>query len=222
MKNYIWIIFVSLLVPFTVLGEGVADKQVSSSVYLFHLYYDNGNLVADRDVQYKYDILSEVFVPETFTTQFPYKGEVINLKGEVAETFQFDPKQGNPQFLKGKLSVKAPYFADGQKVMFYNNQGDALLTIFVSESSFCNDDGVCNADVGEDTKTCPLDCKEATPLPTVITEVPGGGQSGMLMTIIYVLIIVGAGLGGWFGWKWWKSRQEPAPIIQFPENTNVQ
>src|SRR3989344_8941156 len=151
MKNSIWIIFISLLLPFAVFSEGVADKQVSSSVYLFHLYYDNSQLFADRDVQFKYDILSEIFVPETLNTQFPYKGEVINLKGEVAKTFQFDPRQGSPAFLKGKISVKAPYFADGQKVVFYDNQGDALLTIFVSESSFCNDDGICNADVGEDT-----------------------------------------------------------------------
>ena len=216
MKNSIWIIFISLLLPFAVFSEGVADKQVSSSVYLFHLYYDNSQLFADRDVQFKYDILSEVFVSETINTQFPYKGEVISLRGEIVQTFQFDPRKGDPKFLKGKIFVKAPYFADGQKVNFYDGQGNQLLSIFVSDSSFCNDDGVCNADVGEDFKTCPLDCKVATPVPTVSTE-PSAGGGGMLKNIIYLIIGLGVLAGGWYGWKWWKSRQEP-PAVEMPAN----
>ncbi len=204
-------IFLYLFLIFT-FGTGFNASAISpslGSVYLFHLYYDNGQLFADRDVQYKYDILSEVFVPETLNTQFPYKGEVVNLKGEVAKTFQFDPRQGNPNFLKGTLSVKAPYIPDAQKVNFLDGQGKQLLSIFVSESSFCNDDGVCNADVGEDSKTCPSDCKTVTPVPTTSTEPPaGGGQGSMLMAIVYVLIIAGAGLGGWYGWKWWQKRKE--------------
>ena len=222
MKNSILIIFISLLVPFMVFGEGVADKQVSSSVYLFHLYYDNGQLFADRDVEFKYDIIAETFIPETLNTQFPYKGEVVNLKGEVAETFQFDPRKGNPKFLKGTFSVKAPYVPDGQKVNFYNAQGNQLLSIFVSESSFCNDDGVCNSDVGEDAKTCPSDCKTATPVPTMTTEPPSDGVGGVLKNIIYLIIGLGVVAGGWFGWRWWKGRQEPPPLIQFPQNPNVQ
>ena|SRR3989344_588099 len=207
MKNSIWVIFILLLLPFVVSSEGVADKQVSSSVYLFHLYYDNGQLFADRDVEFKYDIISEIFVPEILNTQFPYKGEVVNLKGEIAETFQFDPRKGNPKFLKGAISVKAPYLPDGQKVVFYNNQGDALLTIFVSESSFCNDDGVCNADVGEDSKTCPNDCKTTTPVPTVSTEPTAGGGNGLIKYLIY--FVIGLGIAG--GFWWWKKRKTSSP-----------
>src|SRR3990167_4149903 len=48
-------------------------------VYLFHLYYDNGQLFADRDFQFKYDVVPETFISETLTTQFPYRGEVVNL-----------------------------------------------------------------------------------------------------------------------------------------------
>lgn len=214
MKKLILIILFSVLAPLVVFGEGVADKQVSSSVYLLHLYFDNGQLFADRDVQFKYDILSETFVPEILATQFPYKGEVVNLKGEVAATFQFDPRQGNPKFLKGKISVKAPYVPDGQKVNFYNTQGNQLLSIFVSESSFCNDDGVCNSAVGEDTKTCPSDCKTATPVPTIPAVLPGsGGASGVLQGLIY--LIIGLGLAG--GFWWWKKRKS-SQTMEFPSN----
>lgn len=209
---------ISILLTVFVLINGFVFADTTETqdfIYLFHLYYDNGQLFADRNVRFKYDVIPEKFIPETLTTQFPYKGEVINLKGEVAEIFQFDPRQGNLKFLKGTLLVKAPYVPDGQKVNFYDSQRNQLLSIFVSDSSFCNDDGVCNSDVGEDTKTCSNDCKETTPIPTVITKVPGSGQGSMLMNLIYVLIIAGVGLGGWFGWKWRQRRQQvsPAEII---------
>lgn len=218
----IFSIILILFMVFPLSSFAITASEEDRYVYLLHLYYDNGQLFADRDVEFKYDIVAEEFIPEILNTQFPYKGEVINFKGDVAKTFQFDPRRGNPNFLKGTLAVKAPYFPDGQKVNFYDGQGNQLLSIFVSESSFCNDDGVCNPDVGEDIKTCPSDCKQALPVPTVSIEPSvGGGQGNMLMTLIYVLIIAVAGLGGWFGWKWWKGRQA-TPIIEFPQNPNVQ
>ena len=224
LKKYIFTILIILI---SLGSSAIAAERIDfeNPSYLFYLYYDNSQLFADRDFEFSYDVIPETFVPETFSTQFPYKGEVINLKGEVAETFQFDPRQGNPKFLKGKISVKAPYVPDGQKVVFYNNQGDALLTIFVSESSFCNDDGACNPDVGEDTKTCPNDCKTATPVPTIITTQPSAGNwGGMIKILIYFIIGLGVVGGGWYGWKWWKGRQAPPrlpPMSQFPQNPNV-
>lgn len=218
----IFSIILLLFFVFPLASFAITSSEEDQYVYLFHLYYDNGQLFADRDFDIKYDIVAETFAPETLNTQFPYKGDIINLKGEVAETFQFDPRQGNPQFLKGKISIKAPYVSDGQKAVFYDSQGQSLLTIFVSESSFCNDDGVCNSDVGEDSKTCPSDCKQVLPVPVASPDIPVAGEStGMLKGLIYLIIGLGV-LGGWYGWKWWKSRQEPSPIIQFPQNPNVQ
>ncbi len=214
-KTYLAVFVATFLLAGFVFAQG--DRSPLDSSYLFHLYYDSGQLFADRDFQFKYDVVPEVFVPETFSTQFPFKGEVVNLKGEVAKTFQFDPRQGDSKFMKGKLSVRAPYIPDGQKVNFYDAQGKQLLSIFVSDSSFCNDDGVCNSDTGEDVKTCPADCKSlATPTVTSSPEptIGGGETSNMIKGIIY--LIIGLGLaGGWYGWKWWKGKQEP-PITQFP------
>src|SRR3989344_4156203 len=220
--------FLLILILFVLTFFAFSDEAESNDfIYIFHLYYDNGQLVTDRDFEFNYDVVPEAFVPETVNTQFPYKGEIITLNGQVACTFVFDPRRGDPKFLKGKLSVKAPYAPDGQKAVFYNNQGDALLTIFVSESSFCNDDGVCNVDNGEDQNTCPADCKGVTPLPP-ISEGPAGGQGGMLMNLVYVLIILGAVAGGWYGgsaiWRRWKGRQTLAsdeissnPVVNFSD-----
>ena len=219
MKIFSIILILFLVLPLS--SFAITESEDDQYVYLFHLYYDNGQIFADRDFDIKYNIIAESFVSETFITQFPYKGEIINFNNQVASTFQFDPRQGNSSFLKGKISVKAPYFADGQKVNFYDGQGNQLLSIFVSESSFCNDDGVCNSDVGEDSKTCPLDCKTATPVPTVSPD-PSDGGSGVLKLLIYIIIGIAVAGGGWYGWKWWKKRQEPPTVTELPQISNVQ
>lgn len=193
-----------------------ADEIGSQNfIYLFHLYYDNGQLFANRDFEFKYDVIPEAFIPETINTGFPYKGEIVNLNNQIAATFQFDPRRGDPNFLKGAISIKAPYVPDGQKAVFYNAQGESLLTIFVSESSFCNDDGVCNADIGEDQTTCPLDCKPL-PVPVASPDVSAGGTGGMLKGVIYLIIGLGM-IGGWYGWKWWQNKKA-TENINFPNN----
>jgi len=203
--KFLVVVFSFSILLFNLAPVSADEPGDNDFVYLFHLYYDNGQLFADKDFEFKYDVIPEEFVLETYNTLFPFKGEIINLKNEVATQFLFDPRRGNPDFLKGKISVKAPYIADGQKVVFYDAQAKPLLTVFVSESSFCDDDGVCNSDRGEDLQTCPNDCKT---LPTANGQQPttdGSGQGGILMAAIYVLITAGAALGGWYGWKRWKK-----------------
>src|SRR5258708_31536105 len=114
-------------------------KNPNVFYYVFHLYYDNGKLVADRDFKYPYDVIPGEFQAPLVTAQFPYRGEIVNFTGEVATHFTFDPKQGDAKFVKGKISVKAPYIADAQKAVFYDVQNQPILTITLSESSFCND-----------------------------------------------------------------------------------
>ena len=187
-----------LLVGFSVFADEPGD---SDFIYLFHLYYDNDQIFADRDFEFKYDVIPEEFTQETYNTQFPFKGEIINLKNEVTAEFLFDPRRGDPDFLKGKISVKAPYVPDGQKVVFYDSQGRQLLTVFVSESSFCNDDGVCNFDRGENENTCPNDCKG-------VAATPPRSDEGFLSTnvmILITLVVAMLAAGGWYTWRKWRK-----------------
>ncbi len=175
--------------------------------YTFHLYYDNGQLNADRDFKFKYDVVPGSFFPESFTTQFPYHGEVVNILGNVSSRFDFDPKLGNPNFSKGKISVNAPYFSDAQKIIFYDAQNQPILNISVLESSFCNDDGICNADRGEDFNNCSNDCKNSlvTPLPAETTETKSTGSSGIVFGILY--LAGGIILAGLVWWLFRRRRQ---------------
>lgn len=208
--KFLVFVFSFSILNFTLASAPVlADESGQDNfVYLFHLYYDNGQLFADRDFEFKYDVLPEKYIAETVTTQFPFKGEIVNLRGETVKTFQFDPRRGNPNFLKGKISVKAPYVPDGQKAVFFDSQDRQLLTIFVSESSFCNDDGVCNFERGEDANTCPSDCAGITQTPQPGLEGDEtGGEGGLNLKILLGLIAALAAAGGWYGWRWRKKRK---------------
>ncbi len=150
-------------------------------VYLFHLYYDNGQLFADRDVKFKYDIIAEPYTIPTLKTANPYYGQVLNFNNKILTTFKFDQI-----IVKGRVSVKGPYFADASKVNFYNDSNQPLLTLDVSESSFCNDDQVCNSDVGENSDNCSNDCKLKLP-PASVTPIPAAGGPNVKL----ILIIMG-------------------------------
>lgn len=176
--------------------------------YVFYLYYDNGQVFGDRDYEVKYDIVNEIFVPQVAVSGW-YKFEILNSKSEVAETIQFDPRQGNPAFLTGKIQVKGPYTPNGQRVIFYDDQNKQLLNLFMFEGALCNDDGSCSLGQGETEKTCPSDCvkKITTPLPT-ITPTPVDSGLDILGIVTYIFGGLAVAAGAWFGWKWWQKKKE--------------
>lgn len=198
MKNFkkakILAIIISLIVLFYGQNQLLADETSPWSTqfysYRFHLYYDNGQLFADRDFEFKYDLVAEEFAPETLTTQAPYTGEIVNVRNEIKATFQFDPKQGNSKFVKGKISIKGPYFANAAKVNFYNDKNQLLLTLDLSGSSFCNDDGTCNSDVGENYQNCPNDCPRPSPSPAYQPPAPSVWQNMLIPILVAVAIII--------------------------------
>ena len=216
MTKFFYTIFI-IIISFWLGYIAMAAEQIDfpNPSYIFYLYYDNGQLFADRDYEIKYDVIPEVFVPETITAQFPYRGEVVNLLNQVVSVFQFDPKGGNIKFVKGKLIAKAPYFADGQKVNFYDSQGKQLVSIFVSQSSFCNDDNVCNSDVGEDSNNCSNDCKPLqTPRPTVsVPVIPASSGPSVVMVFIFSIIGGGVAFGGWYAWRFYKKKKSAGVVI---------
>lgn len=210
-------------------AEGQAQKEFSPSVYLFHLYYDNGQLFADRDFEFKYDILVEKYRPEIVNEAHAYRGEIVDFKNQVRETFRFDPQlsmnkgRGEKLLVKGKISAKGPFLADGKEVNFYNVEKEKLLTISLSGTSFCNDDGICNGEVGEDEKNCPADCAVFTPSPSDLpspsptpTEWFVYFQGKMRIAALSVgMALVLLVLSIWLVRRWLKKKNDlPPPTIQ--------
>src|SRR3989338_353450 len=107
MKHQICKIFLSVamlfILPFVSFGQE-GDRAPAS--YIFHVYFDEGKLIADRDFQSPYDVSTDPYIQSVMATGFPYRGEVINFVGEVAAQFTFDPRNGDANFNRGKVSVK--------------------------------------------------------------------------------------------------------------------
>ena len=172
------------------MADSVLPAEEFPFVYLFHLYYDNGQLFADRDFEFKYDLIAEPFEQSAVGTSTPYKGEMISVSNSVLGSFQFDPTVA-----KGKISVKGPYFSNAGKVDFYNDVGQLLLTLSVADSSVCNENGVCNSDTGEDYNNCSADCEQpvAPPvdgggLPRGILYVIAGAITAVVVWVIWIII----------------------------------
>lgn len=202
------------------IGAGLfahADTPTQNEFYyVFHLFKNKaGQLVADRDFKFVYDVIPGAF-SQPSVGQFPYRGEVFSFNGQAVGQFQFDA-------VTGKISVQAPYVADAQRVVFYDSQNQPVLTIPVSDSSYCNDNGICESDQGEDYQNCSNDCKSAVlpSAPATPSDTGGSGSSGILSGIIYTVIGLVL-LGG--GWWFLKKRRgggtppsvPPMPQIQMP------
>lgn len=192
----ILIVAAGLMLSLFTFADTVSTQQ--NFIYRFHLYYDKGQLFANRDFEFKYDVIPDDFVAETVSAATSFRGEIVSGKGEILSSFRFDPKKGNPGFTKGAIAVDGPYFANAAKVNFYNGTNQLLLTLDVSGSSFCNDDGTCNKDVGEDYQNCPNDCKRPSPVPTYQPSVsvwqnmliPGLAAVAIIIVILVVWIII--------------------------------
>ncbi|KKT81572.1 MAG: hypothetical protein A3B99_03415 [Candidatus Yanofskybacteria bacterium RIFCSPHIGHO2_02_FULL_44_12b] len=208
MKNYLLIVLFFLLTGISYAAQPSPNADFESLSYAARLYFDNGKLFADRDYEVKYEIVESKFVQEVVTTPFPYRFEVIGFNNKVISSFQFDPRKGNPTFNSGKITVYAPYAPDGFKIDFLDNASRQILSLFVSDSSFCDDDNICEESKGENEKTCSNDCRAGrTPVPTVNVSLPRD-EGGFGITALITYIVAGlAALGvAWFGWRWWKGR----------------
>jgi len=218
-KNKIWLVILGVCAVFVMLVSFVnvqADtinplNNLDIFTYSFHLYYDHGQLLADRDFKIKYDLIAEQFTPEVLNTTAPYTGKIINVQNKVDAVFRFDPKQGKANFVTGKITVKGPYFADAAKAIFYNNKNQTILTLDLGGSSFCNDNGVCDSNIGENYLNCPSDCPSPAATPPAVAKgffsTPLGIGLGLLVLVIIVVLLV---------WFIIKRRRKAAESIQIP------
>lgn len=166
--------------------------------YIFYLYYDKGKLVVDRDFSTPFDV-----VPLEYKTQEgSFKGETFSFKNELLANFKYNLVQGRNQ-------VVVPYFFNTKKVVFYDSAEQELLTLDVGTHSFCNENNVCDSNVGEDQESCPTDCKvEPTMTPAVLA-----GGFGISRGILFGIIGVIAAIVIWIAWRIIKKRKSATGMM---------
>jgi len=200
MKKFIKIILYSVFLFGGFSGIVLADTydpraRTDDFMYLFRLSYDRGRFSRDRDFKFAYDIIADTY-RQTFVGSASFFGEVTGILGNKLASFSFDVPVAREPIRRGKVSVPAPYFANARDVTFYSPTGVRLLTISVQESSFCNDDYVCNNDVGENFYYCPHDCVEE---PITLTRSPSPSSQPEKKTDEHTLPFVVLGAFGIIG-----------------------
>ena len=152
--------------------------------YVFKLSWHNGVPVQDG----LYDITTGDLTPPPPGT---WRMDMISGKGEILASYPFVPS------LSGTQSVTIPYDPRGYGVHIYNDRGADVLTIDISGSRVCNDNGVCDSDAGEDSLSCPTDCgltaqADAPAVPNQQAAIASqGGIPGGLLLVVADIVIIG-------------------------------
>ncbi len=160
---------VSLLFPFVALAVSSVYEE-APSIYVLHLYYKNGVISLAPNYPMQYEILYQGESAPSSAPNGAYKLDVSSIRGASLATISFDPPAGSSLGGASYFDVQAPYFADAKEVVVSTAAGKMVLSVDVSGSSYCNDDGKCDFLVGEDPLSCPNDCRGT------ISPSEGGGK----------------------------------------------
>ena len=213
--------FIFIIICSTLLAGYVSAMVFDPAdfTYVIHLYYDGKKFVPNSGSRFQYDIIGENFEQPAIATEKPYNGKLVSVKGTILASFVFDPKYVDSPVGRGPVEVKAPYFANAKSINLFDDTGQLILTINVGETLVCNENNICDSEVGEDFLACPSDCKAQIPITPVITDtpVPEEGDGSMMKLVLILGAIL---LGGIVAWLIIKKRrkhtQEPQSGITPP------
>lgn len=155
MKKLVTILIALVFTP--ALVHAMVDSE--DWIYVFHLEYKQNTLRVEEGAKDKYSPVPMKFVPEFKSDESDFYGIVFNGKNKEEARFGFmAPTSTVISLGKSIMSVHAPYFANADHVTFYEKGGKSLFTVSVKDSSFCNDNNICDAKSGETYLNCPADC----------------------------------------------------------------
>lgn len=168
MKNSILIVLVLSVVFLPALVR--ADALTYQEAWIFHYEFALSG---------QYHIVGG---PAVLPAPGTWKIEILSQAGDVLSTTQFQPG-GATQ------TIQVPYQDRGYNARIVDARGATQLLIGLAGSRTCDDNGVCNADQGENADNCPTDCGTGQ----VAQQAAIGHQSalpgGMLLVLADILIL---------------------------------
>lgn len=164
MKKLFTTLILLLVIPLAAVSANYEDDVWS---YLFYLEYKQGIIAVQSGAKYPYDPIPDLFVSKYDPSTSDFYGIITSGKGAELARFGFNtPNTTLVAQGKSIMEVRAPYYANADHVTFYNKAGKRFFNISVKGSSFCNDNNICDARVGENYVNCPNDCEAPEVLPT--------------------------------------------------------
>jgi len=114
---------------------------------------------------------------------------IVAQKGDVLSTTPFEP-------VTGTQTVQVPYEDRVFWAQIIDASGTVQLNIGLAGSRTCDDNGVCDADQGENSDNCPTDCglsaqagAPATTTQTAAISTQGGISGGLLLVVADIAVI---------------------------------
>lgn len=92
-----------------------------------------------------------------------FTAKVLSAKGEELYSFTFPVEfwfYDNPTVLTEKpVTIIFPHYRNIQEAKIYDKEDNLVLTVDLSAYTTCNQNSVCNVDIGENEELCPSDCE---------------------------------------------------------------
>ncbi|MDI6737355.1 MAG: hypothetical protein QME12_02445 [Nanoarchaeota archaeon] len=142
-----------------------------------------------------------------------FTAKVYGYDGLEAYSFKFPVEfwfYDNPTILSEKpVLIIFPYYRNIKEAKIYDKKDVLRLTVDLSVFATCNQNGVCNPNIGEDNELCPADCKageaearaaekgaEEPSEEGLVSEEPAKGVSTttwliVLLAVILIAIVIG-------------------------------
>jgi hypothetical protein len=171
MRNFLFkTLFLALLVfPQLSSAEGYEEDYFIIWKYVFHLEEKSGVLAVNSSEKFAYDTIPMEWGGGM--EDGAYYGEIVSGRGVSLKKVWFTPTLQVEAQNKKIIDLEAPYFANARDITFYKKDSTKLFSISLRASSFCNDDGKCNIEVGENYGNCANDCVRPDDAP-IFTPTP--------------------------------------------------
>ncbi|MBU2637576.1 MAG: hypothetical protein KJ955_01240 [Nanoarchaeota archaeon] len=204
-----WTIFTLSILILSSLAIAAEDlKSDVIGVAVEFTVKDTGEVTLDSQPE-----LVEGYPDHKLQPEDGFNAKVLSVKGEEIYSFNFSVEfwfYDNPTILTEKpVLIIFPYYRNVQEAKIYDKEDKLVLTVDLSGYTTCNENAVCNIDIGENEELCPSDCKtgeaeameaeQAAAEETVSGElVEGAGEKPVsslwlivLLVVILIAIIIG-------------------------------
>ncbi|MFA5888358.1 MAG: hypothetical protein WC852_06640 [Candidatus Nanoarchaeia archaeon] len=157
MKSFILLaVGVLLLSSFAIAAEDMKSKEIGVAVEMLIKNTSETTLEGVPE-------LVEGYPDHKIQPEDGFTAKIYGFDGKEDYSFKFPVEfwfYDNPTILSEKpVLIIFPYYRNIKEAKIYDKQDKLQLTVDLSEFATCNQNGVCNPDIGEDNVLCASDCK---------------------------------------------------------------
>ena len=185
------IIFIAVLLP----------DIVEAARLRLSLYYDNGEILWDEDIQQRIQYYQDLYFVEP-ERENNYTVAVYSFEETVLKRFKrdlqpdvwyenFDQETGEvtgggfQMLSEGPTTVDIPYYSNAAKVRIFDSANKIVFSADISSFAVCNKNNRCEP--GEDTENCPSDCQKKAGFAWILSVIIFGAAVIIAISTIYFI-----------------------------------